>query len=113
MVAAGAIALLLEAVPSEVAAAITQATELPVTGIVSGPSCDGQVVVLHDMVGYGGGHPPRSVKQYVQLYEQLVGAFKAYAKDVNEGAFPTAEQSIAMDRAQLDEFRQALQKRKM
>ncbi|MCH7595279.1 MAG: 3-methyl-2-oxobutanoate hydroxymethyltransferase [Planctomycetes bacterium] len=105
---AGAIALLLEAVPSEVAAIITESTELPVIGIVSGPDCDGQVLVLHDMVGYGGGHPPRSVKQYAQLHDPLVNAFRSFAKDVSEGAFPAAENSIAMDSTELAQLRRML-----
>ncbi|MEK7731523.1 MAG: 3-methyl-2-oxobutanoate hydroxymethyltransferase [Planctomycetota bacterium] len=105
---AGAIALLLEAVPTEVAAIITESTELPVIGIVSGPHCDGQVVVLHDMLGYGGGHPPRSVKQYAMLHDVLVGAFRAFAKDVGDGAFPTDQHSVAMAPAELVELRRAL-----
>ncbi len=105
---AGAIALLLEAVPVEVAARITESTELTVIGCVSGPCCDGQVVVLHDMLGYGGGHPPRSVKQYLRLHDELVEAFKAYAKDVDEGSFPVAGESVAMESGQLEELRQAL-----
>lgn len=107
---AGAVALLLEAVPAEVAGIITESTKLPVIGIVSGSRCDGQVVVFHDMIGYGGGHPPRSVKPYARLYEELLRAFKAYAKDVSEGAFPTAEQSIAMAPEQLERLCQALGK---
>lgn len=105
---AGAIALLLEAVPTEVAAIVSEATDLPVIGIVSGPRCDGQVVVLHDMVGYGGGHPPRSVKQYARLHDELVRAFTAYSQEVAEGAFPTEAQSVAMAPEQLDELRRAL-----
>ena len=105
---AGAIALLLEAVPLEVAQIITESTQLPVTGIVSGPFCDGQVVVFHDMVGYGGGHPPRSVKPYVRLYEQLVAAFKEYAREVAEQAFPTEQQCVRMDPAQFEELRRVL-----
>ena len=108
---AGAVALLLEAVPKEVAAEITESTALPVIGCVSGPHCDGQVVVLHDMLGFGGGHPPRSVKQYARLHEQLLEAFRAYAKDVGAGAFPVAKESAAMDPAQLKELRRALEKR--
>lgn len=107
---AGAVALLLEAVPMEVAAEITKSTELPVIGCVAGPYCDGQVVVLHDMLGYGAGHPPRSVKQYAKLHDQLIGAFTAYAKDVAEGSFPVAEESVAMDPAQLAEVRRVLGK---
>ena len=105
---AGAIALLLEAVPTEVAAIIAESTELPVIGIVSGPHCDGQVVVQHDMLGYGGGHPPRSVKQYANLHDLLVGAFRAFAKDVVEGGFPTDQHSVAMDPAEHEELRRAL-----
>ena len=108
---AGAVALLLEAVPTELAAKVTESTELPVVGCVSGPCCDGQVVVLHDMLGYGVGHPPRSVKQYLRLHDQLVDAFGAYAKEVKEGVFPTAEESVAMEPTQLEELRQALQAR--
>ncbi len=108
---AGAVALLLEAVPSEVAAVITEATSLPVIGIVSGPRCDGQVVVLHDMLGYGGGHPPRSVKQYARLHDVLVGAFRSFAQDVQQGAFPTAEHSVAMEPAEHDELRRRLASR--
>ncbi|MCH7591849.1 MAG: 3-methyl-2-oxobutanoate hydroxymethyltransferase [Planctomycetes bacterium] len=104
---AGAVALLLEAVPLEVARRITESTTLPVTGIVSGPDCDGQVLVFHDMIGYGGGHPPRSVKPYAQLHELLVKAFGAYAKDVSEGNFPTMEQSVAMDPKELEKLLQA------
>jgi len=105
---AGAIALLLEAVPIEVAAVITESTDLPVIGIVSGPSCDGQVVVFHDMIGYGGGHPPRSVKPYACLHDVLVDAFRAYALEVSEGMFPTTDNSVAMDPEQLSQLRAAL-----
>jgi 3-methyl-2-oxobutanoate hydroxymethyltransferase len=108
---AGAVALLLEAVPVEVAGLVTQATELPVIGCVSGPYCDGQVVVLHDMLGYGGGHPPRSVKQYARLYEQLVGAFRAYAKEVSEGIYPTPDNGTMMDAAELAKLTGALEAR--
>ena len=105
---AGAIALLLEAVPMEVARIITESTDLPVIGCVSGPYCDGQVVVVHDMLGYSAGHPPRSVKQYAQLHDLLVDAFRSYATEVAEGQFPTPEISASMKADQLDELRRAL-----
>lgn len=94
---AGAVALLLEAVPTEVAKIIAESTSLPVIGIVCGPHVDGQVLVLHDMLGYGGGHPPRSVKQYASLHDIMVTAFRAYAQDVTSGAFPTEENAVGMD----------------
>ncbi len=110
---AGAIALLLEAVPSDVAKIITESTELPVIGIVAGPHCDGQVLVMHDMLGYGAGHPPRSVKQYARLHDIMVGAFRAFAKDVSEGAFPLADQTVSLDPAQLEELKGLLSAQKL
>lgn len=108
---AGAIALLLEAVPMEVARIITASTALPVIGCVSGPYCDGQVVVLHDMLGYGAGHPPRSVKQYAHLHDQLVDAFRSYGTDVREGVFPVPDTSASMAPAELEELEKALEER--
>ncbi len=110
MVEAGAIALLLEAVPNEVAQIITASTDVPVIGIASGPHCDGQVVVLHDMLGFGGGHPPRSVKQYLQLHDMLIEAFRAYREDVAEGRFPTEGNSVGLDSKELRELRTILEK---
>lgn len=89
----GVVALLLEAVPTQVARWISEATELPVIGCVAGPHCDGQVVVLHDMLGYGVGHPPRSVTPYANLHATLVGAFGTYVQDVQARRFPAEELS--------------------
>ena len=105
---AGAVALLLEAIPSEVAEAVTQATPLPVIGCASGPACDGQVVVVHDMLGYSAGHPPRSVKRYANVHDDLVQAFKSYARDVADGGFPSIEHSITMEPDQLKALKKAL-----
>lgn len=105
---AGACALLLEAVPVEVARIVTEATELPVIGIASGPHCDGQVLVFHDMIGYGGGHPPRSAKAYANLYEVLGDAFRAYVRDVASGDFPPESTCASMERAELDELRRLM-----
>jgi 3-methyl-2-oxobutanoate hydroxymethyltransferase len=93
---AGAVALLLEAVPNEVARIITERTALPVIGCVAGPHCDGTVVVLHDMLGYTAGHPPRSVKRYVELHDVLTQAFRAYVSDVTERAYPSESNGITM-----------------
>jgi len=92
----GAVALLLEAVPNEVARIITEGTDLPVIGCVAGPSCDGTVVVMHDMLGWGAGHPPRGVKRYADMNAVLTTAFAAYADDVRNGRFPDAAHGIAM-----------------
>lgn len=97
---AGAVALLLEAVPIEVARVITESTELPVIGIACGPHCDGQVLVVHDMLGFSTRHPPRSVKQYAQLAPIMVEAFRAYSSEVSSGSFPSSAQCFTMEPAE-------------
>jgi 3-methyl-2-oxobutanoate hydroxymethyltransferase len=105
---AGAIALLLEAVPADVAQVITSRATCPVIGIACGPDCDGQVAVVHDMLGYSSGHPPKSIKAYAHLHALLVDAFRAYATEVAGGVFPAAEHSIAMQADELAALRAAL-----
>lgn len=110
MEVAGAVALLLEAVPSQVAQIITARSSVPVVGIVAGPHVDGQVVVFHDMVGYGGGHPPRSVKRYANANEMFLRAFRDYVSDVSRSVFPAAENSVSMDSQELDALKRLLDK---
>lgn len=104
---AGAVALLIEAVPTEVAEAVCRATELPVIGCVSGPLCDGQVVVLHDILGLNAGHPPSSVRVYAELRPVLLEAFRKYAADVNEGRFPIPEKSVGLSPEELARFHES------
>jgi 3-methyl-2-oxobutanoate hydroxymethyltransferase len=104
----GASMLLLEAVAAEVSAEICSRTKLPVIGCVAGPACDGTVVVLHDMLGWGGGHPPRSVKRYAEIRAVLASAFAAYAADVRAGRFPAPENSIRMAKGQYEALRARL-----
>jgi 3-methyl-2-oxobutanoate hydroxymethyltransferase len=101
---AGSTALLLEAVASEVAREVTTHTELPVIGCVSGPNCDGTVVVLHDMIGWGGGHPPKMIKRYGDLAAVLRGAFEGYVADIHAGAFPSEQQAIHMRPGELEKL---------
>ena len=100
MVDAGVVAILLEAVPSRVAALITKCVPVPVIGISSGPECDGQVLVMHDMLGYTVGHPPPSAKVYANMHDNLVEAFRAYAGEVSEKAFPGDDRGIVMEDAE-------------
>jgi len=93
---AGAAMLLLEAVASEVAREITIRAAVPVIGCVAGPHCDGTVVVLHDMLGLGGGHPPRAVKQYAALADVMTDAFRRYVADIHAGRFPVEKDAIHM-----------------
>ena len=101
---AGAAGLLLEAVPSEVAQEITTHAKIPVIGCVAGPHCDGTVVVLHDLIGWGGGHPPKAVKQYVNLAEVLGRAFEAYVAGVQAGRFPTEQDAIHMKAGEFEKL---------
>lgn len=101
---AGACMLLLEAVASEVAAEITARTRLPVIGCVSGPACDGTVVVLHDLLGLGGGHPPRGARRYQNLAEILKQAFSAYVDDIHAGRFPTQADAPHMKAGELEKL---------
>ena len=96
--------LLLEAVASEVAGEITRQSPVPVVGCVSGPRCDGTVVVLHDMIGLGGGHPPHGVKQYLDLTAVLGEAFTAYVADIHAERFPTEEGIPHMKPGELDKL---------
>ncbi len=88
---AGIFSLVLEAVPPSVAAEITKVLDVPTLGIGAGPECDGQVLVLHDMLGYSGGHVPKFVKQYAKLHEEIHKALTTFKKEVQEGVFPGPE----------------------
>lgn len=94
--AAGACALLLEAVPPEPAKVIAESTNLPVIGCGAGPFCDGHVVVLHDMLGLTAGTPPRFVRRYTNLREVITNAVQAYVADIAAGRYPADEHTYAM-----------------
>jgi 3-methyl-2-oxobutanoate hydroxymethyltransferase len=108
---AGAVALLLEGVPAEVAGLITSRTKLPVIGIAAGGDTDGQVLVMHDMLGFSSGHPPKAVKRYANLHETLVGAFRAYADDVTGRRFPTESMAVHLDPNEARRLRELLEMR--
>ena len=89
---AGAALLVLEAVPSTLAAEITRASPIPTIGIGAGPDCDGQVLVLHDMLGLDSGHRrPRFVRDFLTAGGSIAGAVRAYAAAVQDGSFPAPE----------------------
>ena len=93
---AGASLLVLECVPTPVAAAITADLDIPTIGIGAGPQCDGQVLVLHDMLGLDSGHRrPRFVKDFLAGGGSVAGAVAAFAQAVRDGSFPDAEHSYA------------------
>ncbi len=86
--AAGAFSVVLEGIPAHVAEIITQKLKIPTIGIGAGPSCDGQILVIHDLLGLTDRHVPKFVKQYAQLLELARAGVDAYAKDVQSGCFP-------------------------
>jgi 3-methyl-2-oxobutanoate hydroxymethyltransferase len=84
---AGAFAIVVEGVPEKVGAAVTDAVDVPTIGIGAGPACDGQVLVLHDLLGISG-RTPKFVRRYAELADDATAAVAAYAADVRSGAFP-------------------------
>ena len=103
---AGCCTLVLEAVPTPVAARITAELTIPTIGIGAGPDCDGQVLVYHDLLGLTEGHLPRFVKRYANLSREIRDALEAYAADVRGGAFPDDEHAYAMPEEELAAFEQ-------
>src|SRR5271156_1273627 len=91
---AGAFAVVLESVPSELAARITDKLRIPTIGIGAGSHCDGQVLVLHDLLGLTQGHKPKFARQYVDLSGEISGAVTSYCEDVRNGNFPSDAESF-------------------
>ena len=90
---AGCFSIILEAIPHDVAKKITNTLKIPTIGIGAGPHCDGQVLVCYDMLGCTTGHKPKFVKKYANLRDAILKAVKDYAKEVEDGDFPTLEYS--------------------
>lgn len=90
---AGAFALVLELVPASLASRVSQSVSIPTIGIGAGPGCDGQVLVLHDMLGLNEHFRPRFLKRYAELGATVKSAVERYAGEVREGSFPGPEHS--------------------
>lgn len=88
---AGCFSIVLECVPSELAAMITERVSVPTIGIGAGPSCDGQVLVYHDLLGLYDGHTPKFVRQYAHIGSDIRAAIERYLADVRDGSFPNEE----------------------
>jgi 3-methyl-2-oxobutanoate hydroxymethyltransferase len=91
---AGAFSLLLEAIPLGLAKKITEELSIPTIGIGAGPHCDGQVLVLHDVIGLFERFTPRFAKRYADLREEALRAVKNYKEEIEKGIFPSKEQSF-------------------
>ena len=106
---AGCFCVVLEAIPAPVAAAITDAIDIPTIGIGAGPSCSGQVLVWHDLLGVLPDPAPRFVKKYAQLGTVIRAALEAYVTDVRAGRFPESEHTYSMPEAERELFEAELQ----
>ena len=106
---AGCYALVLEAVPTQVAARITQALTIPTIGIGAGPACDGQVLVYHDLLGLTEGHTARFVKRYADLATIIREALASFVADVRSGAYPEERHTYGMPAEELAAFEASLE----
>ena len=91
--AAGAFAIVLEGIPRELAAEITKSVRIPTIGIGAGPECDGQILVLHDLLGLTFQEPPKFARRYANVGEVISQAVREYCADVQRGSFPSDAES--------------------
>jgi 3-methyl-2-oxobutanoate hydroxymethyltransferase len=105
---AGCFAIVLEAIPDRVAQLITERLEIPTIGIGAGAHCDGQNLVLHDMIGLFDRFTPKFVKKYANCWEIIGGALQDFQEDVRKGEFPKAEHSFTMKDEEYQAFVQML-----
>lgn len=101
--AAGAFAVVLEAVPRELAAQVTRDLRIPTIGIGAGPDCDGQILVLHDLVGLTFGAVPKFARQYAKAGEMIAKAAREYCEDVRRGTFPSDAESYHATQMRLEQ----------
>jgi 3-methyl-2-oxobutanoate hydroxymethyltransferase len=91
--AAGAFSVVLEGIPAEISRKITDDVSIPTIGIGAGPHCDGQVLVMHDLLGMHDRHLPKFVKQYARLKDHAAEGIRAYVREVSAGVFPSKDHS--------------------
>jgi len=105
---AGVFSIVLEMVTSEVSKIITESVRIPTIGIGSGPDCDGQVLVVHDVLGLYEKIKPKFAKRYLDLAGEIVKAVSEYRDDVVSGKFPSQEHSFSMEKPELERLRKEL-----
>ena len=110
LAAAGVFAIVLEGVPDIVAQIVTQEVSVPTIGIGAGPSCDGQVLVYHDVLGLHHGRLPKFVRQYTHLADIATEALERFFADIESGAFPADSESYHMDEASARAFHALMRK---
>ena len=85
---------MLEAIPMDLAREITESISIPTIGIGAGPDCDGQILVMHDVIGLFDRFKPKFVKRYAELKDDAVEAMRKYREEVRSGEFPSDEHSF-------------------
>ena len=93
---AGCFSIVLEAIPDRLAKLITGRASIPTIGIGAGPNCDGQVLVIHDLIGLFDRFTPKFVKKYTNINARILKALQEFREEVKSGAFPTAEHSYSI-----------------
>lgn len=88
----GCFAIVLEKIPASLGKTVSEAVKIPVIGIGAGPYVDGQVLVMHDMLGISNEFRPRFLRQYLNLYDDIKGAVEQYISDVKSGDFPNEQE---------------------
>jgi 3-methyl-2-oxobutanoate hydroxymethyltransferase len=106
---AGCFAIVFEAIPSEVTEALMPRLEIPVIGIGAGPATDGQVLVLHDLLGIYTGRVARFVKRYADIREQMVAGVSAFAEEVRSRRYPQPEHGYQMAPDEAERLRAVLE----
>jgi len=107
--AVGCFAIVFEAVPAAVTEVIQEKLEIPVIGIGAGSATDGQVLVLHDLLGMNEGRTPKFVKRYAEVRRAMVDGLRSYAAEVRSGDFPGAEHIYSIEPAELAELKRYLE----
>jgi 3-methyl-2-oxobutanoate hydroxymethyltransferase len=107
---AGAFSLILEAIPGPVAQLITERVGIPTIGIGAGPDCNGQVLVIHDLIGLFDRFVPKFVKQYANIFPTIIEALESYRDEVIAGAFPGPEHGYSMSEETLQALLEELGK---
>ena len=85
--------MVLEKIPAKLAKEVTESLSIPTIGIGAGADCDGQVLVIQDMLGMNKGFKPKFLRQYLNLHEQITGAISQYVEDVKSSDFPNEKES--------------------
>ena len=101
---AGCFAIVLEAIPAQVAAVISEKLHIPTIGIGAGPKCDGQVLVYHDTLGLFDKFTPRFVRRYADVHQVILQALTDFSKEVSDGTFPAEEHTFPIDEDELQAF---------